>query len=201
MIPTTIFEIIDNSKAVEITPQTTVKPLFLTVISSDKGPEDLRSVEGPAFYSLYGENISYARHGQPLLQAASIIDGGGKLLVKRVVADDSTLANIAVVANLSKVTVQKKNSAGDLLYKTPAGVETTLVDGNTPLMIDVCNIKFECKSVTGVKTIQSAAAVINSSLDDTLVDGGIYPLGVIADNGRGISNKKFRIFCIRWIVV
>ena len=194
MIPTTIFEVIDNSKSVEVKAQTTPKPLFLTVISSDKGPEDLRIVDSAdMFYKLYGKDISFARHGQPLLQAANIVDNGGSLLVKRVVADDSALANIAVVAKLSKTQVQKTDAKGRPIYQTPSGDETTVADGNTPVMIDCCKIKYECKSVSGVKTIQAAAATINSMLNDADDNGGTYPLFVIADNGRGSSHKKFRI--------
>jgi len=194
MIPTTIFEVIDNSKSVEVKAQTTSKPLFLTVISSDKGPEDLRIVDSAdMFYKLYGKDISFARHGQPLLQAVNIVDNGGNLLVKRVVANDSALANIAVVAKLSKTQVQKTDAKGRPIYQTPSGDETTVADGNTPVMIDCCKIKYECKSVSGVKTIQAAAATINSMLSDDDDNGGTYPLFVIADNGRGSSHKKFRI--------
>lgn len=193
MIPTTMFEIINKSQMPEPVKQVVNRPLFLTVTSSDKGPEDLRTVSGDMFYKLYGKNISFNKHGQPLLQAAKIIDAGGALLIKRLVAEDATLGNIAVVASLSKVQEQKRNSNGELIYKTPLGDETTNAPGNTPVMVDMCNIKFECKSITGAKNIDSIAAVVNSTLDNAPEDGGVYPLFVIADNGRGLSNKKVRI--------
>lgn len=76
-------------------------PLFLQVFSSDKGPEDLRVISGDDFDSLYG-TMSFARHGQSAIQAKNIISAGGRLLAKRVVADDSTLANVILIANVSE---------------------------------------------------------------------------------------------------
>jgi len=145
------------------------------------------------FYKLYGKDISFARHGQPLLQAANIVDNGGNLLVKRVVANDSTLANIAVVAKLSKTQVQKTDAKGRPIYQTPLGNETTVADGNTPVMIDCCKIKYECKSVSGVKTIQAAAATINSMLNDamTMVEHIHYLLLQTTVEVLVVRNLKF----------
>jgi len=75
-------------------------PLFAAVSSFDRGPEDLREVEGEEFYRLYGSTMSFARHGQPAIQAANIINGGGRLLIKRLVADDATLGNFVAFANV-----------------------------------------------------------------------------------------------------
>ena len=69
---------------------------FLSLITSDKGPEDFMKVSGSDFYDYFGKNISYAKHGQPLLQASKIINAGGTLYVKRLVADDAKLANTLV---------------------------------------------------------------------------------------------------------
>ena len=49
-----------------------VRPLFLAASSFDKGPEDMRTVYGDNFYKLYGQDISYARHGQPAVQIANM---------------------------------------------------------------------------------------------------------------------------------
>ena len=92
-------------------------PLFLTAFSADRGPEDMRIVKGQDFFKLYGSDISFEKHGQPLLQAANIANNGGRLLVKRVVADDATLANLAVVAKVKSVQVQKVDADGKPLYE------------------------------------------------------------------------------------
>src|SRR5574344_2451000 len=75
-------------------------PLFAHVSSFDRGPEDLRIVSGQLFYDLYGSKMNFSKHGQPALQAANIIDGGGQLLIKRLVADNALLANVIFVASV-----------------------------------------------------------------------------------------------------
>lgn len=192
MIPTTIFEIIDKSDIPEILVESPVQPLFLTAISSEKGPEDLRVVKGKDFYKLYGTEVSFAKHGQPLLQAAQIVNNGGSLLVKRVVAEDSTLANIAVVAKVSKQSVQKKDANGALLYTDGQGKETIVAAGNTPVMVDTCVIKYEAKSVAGAKDVNTIGLMVEADFNE---DGPtfVYPLFTLADVGRGVSAKRFRI--------
>ena len=87
-ITTSVIESIDNS------------PLYLHLSSFDRGPEGLRVVKGKEFYQLYGSKMNFAKHGQPAIQAANIIDGGGSLLLKRLVAKDATLANLVAIAKL-----------------------------------------------------------------------------------------------------
>lgn len=101
MYPGTIFNWIDESQiptgTVEVTDPYS---LFLVGSSFDRGPENMRVVSGRAFFDLYG-TPSFKKHGQPAIQAMNIINGGGTLLVKRVVAPDSTLANVIVSANVT----------------------------------------------------------------------------------------------------
>ena len=78
------------------------RALFLTASSFEKGPEGLTRVYGKKFYDLFGYNNRFSKHGQAAIQASKIIDAGGELLVKRVVADDATLANVIFVATLNK---------------------------------------------------------------------------------------------------
>ena len=102
------------------------RPLFMTGITADKGTEELVRLHGDDFYKMYGRNLSFTKHGQPLLQAGRIIDQGAELLVKRVVAEDSTLSNIVIVANVSDTEVQREDANGNLVYTDPnTGEETT----------------------------------------------------------------------------
>ena len=101
-----VVENIDNSQ------------LFFQVASFDRGPEDLRVVSGKTFYDLYGTKMNFNRHGQPALQAANIIDGGGQLLVKRVVAEDALLGNVVAVASVQASVNAVKAEAGDINGKT-----------------------------------------------------------------------------------
>lgn len=102
MYPATIVNIIDQS-AIQTRQENVIDnaPIFAAVSSFDMGPEDLRVVKGQEFYDLYGSEMSFAKHGQPAIQAANIIDGGARLLIKRLVADNALLANAVISASLT----------------------------------------------------------------------------------------------------
>lgn len=197
MYPRTIFEIIDNSEIPAIPAAGIVQPLFMLAFSSEKGPESLRITKGNMFNKLYGDDISFVKHGQPLLQAALIAANGGTILAKRVVAEDSTLANIAVIAKVKAKKVQKTNSKGEPLYTDNATQEETTnkAEGNTPIMITAAEIVYEYKSVEDAKNLETVKTAIERELDSEgkKDDTFVYPLFIIADNGRGVSDKRFRI--------
>lgn len=223
MYPTTTVTWHDNSA---ITPSTVADavdniPLYLAAASFDRGPEDLHIVSGQDFYDLYGSSISFSKHGQPALQVKNIIDGGGSVLLKRVVAEDATLANTILVSNLSKVVVARPATEGDEEeskvtikdIKALFGVEsqeTPSISEESKFIIETNHavIKWTAVSVTGCKsfddvkakttelTKEDSAATI--TVDDesgnvTVSMGGDYPLIVISDNGRGTSNKTVKI--------
>ena len=113
----TIFIIDDQSDIPSLTIANTIdKPIEMIGFTSDKGTEDYAYVEGNAFFKQYGNSISFARHGQPLLQAANAINSGARLFCKRVVAQDSTLANNGLVAYVETQNVQRTDEHGNLLY-------------------------------------------------------------------------------------
>lgn len=119
MYPGTIFNWHDES----VTKETVVEnidnsQLFMQVSSFNRGPEDLRVVSGKTFYDLYGTKMDFDRHGQPAIQAANIIDGGGQLLVKRVVAEDALLGNVVAVVTVQASVNAVKAEAGDINGKT-----------------------------------------------------------------------------------
>ncbi len=136
MYPSTIFNWHDNS-AIETT-STSVSndsaPLLMQVFSADKGTEDLIEISGAAFDAMYG-TMSFTRHGQSAIQAKNIIDAGGRLLAKRVVATDSTLANIVLIA-----------------------VVTAGASGGV-------TVKWESKAITGKKTFKEVKAEALKELD------------------------------------
>ena len=100
MYPGTIFTIDDQSDIEALTISDTIEPPVQMIgFSSDKGTEDFIYIRGNAFFKQFGEKISFAKHGQPLLQAANAINNGGRLFCKRIVAPDSTLANIGIVGS------------------------------------------------------------------------------------------------------
>ena len=228
--PGTIINWIDQSAISNVIEEALVHPLYLQLFTSDKGPENLRTVNGNDFFHLYGSTPSFKKHGQPLIQAAEIIKAGGELLCKRVVADDAALANLIVVAKVSTEQVQKVDSAGKPLFiDADTGKETTESNSgkNERAMINTAKIKYDAVSIKGAKTLNEVktygARIVKDQLDaeeetgydnvtkvgDPLTDENpvgqvkdtededydkyIYPLFVVADNGRGISSKRFTI--------
>lgn len=139
---------------------TTPRQLFLTAAAFDRGPEKITVVHGEDFYKLYGTSISFAKYGQAAIQAANIIDNGGELMIKRVVAEDATLANAVIVASVSSQKIQKTNDNGQLLYLDPVSLtettEATSKDTKTsydPVMIDAAKIKYNTITITEAKTL------------------------------------------------
>ena len=101
MYPNTVFEIVDNSDITVPVQQTVVdeKPVFLAVFTSDKGSEEYGLYTADNFTSQFGD-VSFAKHGQPLLQAAMTVNAGAALYCKRCVAEDATLANLVLCATV-----------------------------------------------------------------------------------------------------
>lgn len=191
--PSTRFQIIDNSAFNPPTAAEITTPVYLCAFASSKGEERMQAVYGD-FEKRYGNDISFEKYGQPLLQAAAASNAGAVVIAKRVVAPDSTLANTAILAKVTSKEVQKKDKDGKPLYKDKdLGKETTDVgSGNTPIMVNEANIKFECKTVSSCKTLEEAFTQVESDLKESGPEF-TYPLFMISENGRGVSNKKFRI--------
>lgn len=137
MYPGTIFNWHDNS-GIETTTSSNeiVAPLLMQVFSADKGTEDLIEISGKDFDAMYGK-MSFERHGQSAIQAKAIIDAGGRLFAKRVVAEDSTLANVVLVANVSSAE-----------------------DGKV-------TVTWESKSITGCKTFEEVKKQAEALLDES----------------------------------
>lgn len=163
------------------------KPLFGTIFTSDKGTEDWFKVTGEDFFKMYGKSISFKRHGQALLQSAVAINAGAELLCKRLVADDAALANIGIVATVADTEVQATDAEGNPLYEDADGNQTVEVT-DTPVMTTSKTVKFSLKTATGIKTTKEAFDAIQADCVE-----GDYLLFVIADNGRGVSNKRIKM--------
>lgn len=190
MYPATIFNWYDQSEIQTEVPvvDATDRPLFMVVSSFDKGPEDFMTVTGDTFNELYG-TMSFTRHGQNAIQAQRIINAGGSLFVKRVCAEDAKIANTVFVATLKTSQTQATDSNGKPLYLNGSGEQTTDVTEN-PLMKKSVSIKWEAKSIENCKTFDEVKKEAHKLLDDS---NGVYPVIVIADNGRGESDKAVRI--------
>ena len=192
-IPGFKYELIDNSQKPNISVTEQPQPLFLAAASADKGPEDMRVVSNENFFKLYGEDKNYySKHGQPLLQVANLVKSGAKVLFKRVVADDATLANLTVVAKLTPEETQKTNADGEPLYTDLiTGQETTEPGhGNKPIMIKSCKINYELVHNEDIKDVRTIITEMENTYEE---EENEFALFTIVDNGRGLSNKKIRI--------
>ena len=96
----------------------TTKPIVFAGFTSDKGTEEYTKWQGDDFFDQYGE-ISFARHGQPLLQAANVINNGGIVYAKRVVDPTSRLAMLGVVAHVKEISRQETRIKFDPLTGSP----------------------------------------------------------------------------------
>lgn len=190
MYPGTIIEFDDQSQIVEL-PIANVqrKPLFCALFTSQKGDEDWGLYEGKDFFNMFGKQISFEQHGQPLLQTALAINAGAQVLCKRLVADDANLANIGIIASVSQTEVQAKNAYGELLYLDEAGEETIEVT-DTPKMVSAAKITYSAATAENVKTPEQAYNAIRMQMGSV---ENSYLLWVITDNGRGVSQKRIRI--------
>ena len=192
MRPDTIFEYIDQSNITKTTETLVTAPYYLCCSSAERGPEDIREVVGTDFYNLYGNNISFVKHGQPLVQAAHIIDNGGRLIFKRLVADDAALANLTVIATVTKKEVEKTNAAGKPLYIDPSTNQESETDGGgwAKATKNVASIKYGVVTVPSMKTITDVVAHVQLQYKE---ETDVFPLFTVTDNGRGKSTKRFNI--------
>lgn len=178
------------------TAEKTPNPLLLTAAAFDRGPEKITRVVGQNFYKLFGYFIDFEKYGQAAIQAANIINNGGELMIKRVVAKDATLANIVIVAKVSTDRVQKTDKDGKPLYIDSVTQQETTDPGesNEKVMINIAKTKYELVTVTGKKTqaeiVEEARKSFVENEDENIFT---YPLAVIVDNGRGVSTKRFGI--------
>lgn len=204
MYPTTKFNIVDNSAipSLPVEDASIYKVLEMIGFSSDQGPEGYRIVEGNEFFNLYGKNISFEKHGQPLLQAAMAINAGARLYCKRIVAEDAALANVGIVA-----VIENGEEDGEICLHYQA---VTLKNAKGPDYEDHFKdfgpyIKRDFNSAVAATYLgdpkaefneeyYSSKITVDSASGEVTVNGPVYyPLFVIADNGRGVSTKSFRI--------
>ena len=188
MYPGVIVEYNDQSNITSL-PVNEVRnrPFFMALFTSDKGTEKWTRMTGEDFFKMYGKTISFAKHGQPLLQAAMSINAGAELLCKRLVASDAILANIGIVASINESQVQATDADGNKLYLDADGEETVEVT-DTPSMVDGKAISYSIMTAESATTPAEAYEAISDKLSD-----GQYLLYVICDNGRGSSKKRIRI--------
>ena len=211
MYPGTQFNWIDQSFIQEDTTVTEdTSPIFMAVGSFYKGPESFITVNATNFNELYGE-MSFFDHGQNAIQLQNIIDGGGRLFLKRVVASDSTLANLVILAKVKakQKEVQSTDENGNLLYYTDdTKTETTTTktaykvmekvyldaDGNettteTDTPVNVANISYEAKSFENISAEEG-------DFDDAYANFKTEALNLLSISTDDDEESTFPLFII-----
>lgn len=195
------FVIVDQSGKYTTTETPELAPLMLTAASFDRGPEGLIEVSGDDFFRMYGENISFDKHGQPAIQAANIIRNGGKLLIKRVVAADAELANVICTATVKKVEVPKVDpiTKRQIYIDKDTGMETTESKStsgqNDRAVINTAEITYNVVTVGGAKTfreIQLAAKDLIVEKDQTIETPDVEDDTTTPPENEGIAVQSAR---------
>lgn len=182
MYPSTTIEIVDQSQYTKtVSSPINTAPTFMVGFASDKGTEDFTLWQGPvAWHQMFGYSTSFKKYGQALKQAAQVIDNGGKLYCKRVVAPDATLANSMVYAEITKTTET-------ILYDDDGNVSGTT--GETAI-----HIKYGSVTVnTNKNNMEQVAGIAETLLPESTNNKIVLPLFLIAGSGRGSWTPRFRI--------
>ena len=210
----TTFNIVDQSTIPEIQPTIAEQKeaVFLSLITSDKGPEEFMKVSGKDFYDYFGNNISFAKHGQPLLQAARIINNGGTLMVKRLVDDASTLGNAHITCTATADSSKKevKLTFNSTSTENATDIATVYAAVNTDTLFTIIDIgrgvsnksfaicpeyayskklnysKYSIKIMENYNTIETAMFNMNSSI---LENGNINTLNKVIENSKQVRGK------------
>ena len=187
------------------------RPIVMVVSSFDKGPEEWKArVFGDQFEKLYGSNPSFKKHGQPAIQAANLINAGGYATIKRVVANDSKLANIGVVANVtySQTDYVDPNTKVNLWEaRLPSGTVNRIYSITDPSTGSVVYTKVKVNQVNLEFQLKSYSTILGNDMDDftdqflkdfkstkAVGNADHYPLFMIAPMGRGVSDIRIRIY-------
>lgn len=187
--PGTEFNLVDQSGQYINIETKELSPLFLTAASFDKGTEEMIELQGDDFFKMFGEDISFEKHGQPALQAANIIRNGGRILIKRVVADDATLANAVITATVKKVQLPKTKNGQQVYIDRETGTETleaqTTSGKNERSIINSAEITYNVVSIRNVKNIPE----LKSAVNDLLVERDPVVPDVESDNLSSIPGS------------
>lgn len=204
----TTFKIIDKSDIPSLdTAVVPFQPLYFFSSSTDKGPETYNVYEGQNFVDTFISNIKtvFDIHGQALLEAVRCAEAGGKIFFKRIVAEDSTLANVCVNAVLTKETRDVTDANGMQLYIEPTtGNYTTSssrqeIDGTTTFFekltstVAVLNLTTSTAEDFASADLDELGRQFGEVTVDNITGAITFPLFVVTEAGRGLSKKSFSL--------
>ena len=172
MYPHTEIELVDNSQYRRITvaePGANM-PVAMSAFLSDRGTEELGMYRGIAFFNMFGANTDIEKYGQAFFEAAQVIQKGGQVYAKRIVAPDAQIANTLVYVHVLRT-------------------------GN-PITGYACTLKYNSLSVVSTSNdLERVAAAAEAQLPLSASNGSdtVLPLFLITPMGRGSWAPRFRI--------
>lgn len=191
-IPGTDINVIDKSQIFKKSDSVNNGPILLAASACDKGPEELTLLTDiDRFREVYLENkvVNFNKFGLPLYLVDEVLSSGSSVYFKRIVAEDATLSNIAIIAVINKVESPKVNAEGLPLYLTPSGEETT----EAVSKIENPNYKPATLTVTGAITGTTASAITSELAvtikNDTFTDVNVDE--IVTDWFTAKENEEF----------
>ena len=171
-------------------------PVYCIACATPKGTEKLTRVKAATnkkddnFTIPFGRP-NFKKYGQSSIMAGILAQDGAEIIFKRLVAEDSLLANLSLFLKIIIEEKQLTNDEGFNLYiDSITGLQTTVAEGNTPLTTKIIKLMPTCKSYPNMKSIDEIVPVVRASYNETEM---IFPIWTITDIGRGVSAKKIRI--------
>lgn len=172
MYPHTEIEIVDNSqyKRITVAEPGANTPVAMSAFLSDRGTEEVGMYRGAGFFNMFGANTDIERYGQAFFQACQVIQKGGRVYAKRIVAPDAQIANTVVYVHVLRTGNAQDGYKATLKYNSVSVVSTS-------------------------NDLERVAAAAEAALPLSATDGSdtVLPLYLITPMGRGSYAPRFRM--------
>lgn len=184
MYPSTTIKIIDKSQYNRtVDADNSSAPIAMAGFACDRGTEDFGLWNNNDWHKMYGYTTNFKKYGQALKQAAMVIDNGGQLYCKRVVAPDAQLANLGVYVHVQ-------------CFPATAAVTNDDNEVTTPAKPARVVLKYNTVSVqTNQNDVERVASLIEGAIPASDPDNGdiVLPLFMVVGAGRGAWAPRFRV--------
>ena len=183
----------DNTKITTSDRTDNSDPVLFQPFFSSKGEDGkiIRFTEYSKMREEYGDpDINL--YGQSYYHVLNWLENGGYVQGVRLTAKDATYANSMLVLDIKTTEIQKTNKAGDPLYLTPTGEETTISSGNSAIMIKHAKVKHRILAFSRIaQDKEDIKSLMRTQFKDD-EDGKHIPLLCFVSKGRGSYGAMYR---------
>ena len=187
--PKSKFEIVNQSQIREITVADPIfpSPVVMATYTADKGTSEWELLTDFDDFTKNHGGLNFARHGQAQLTVIEALRNGAVVLGKRVVSNDSTLANATIRARIIK--------AGDnsflYLYANSVSADDAISDADEIFKKALGDFDYD-KTVATEISLPTAEESEDPSPQNNATSIDI-PLFSLAATGTGASSITFRV--------